>query len=491
MTKTNIYKDISERTCGDIYIGVVGPVRTGKSTFIKRFMDSLVLPNIENEYAKQRANDEMPQSAGGKTVMTTEPKFVPEDAVGIKIGDSSLRVKMVDCVGYIVPDAIGHIEDGSERMVNTPWSAEPIPFTKAAEMGTRKVIKEHSTIGMVVTTDGSIGEITRNNYIEAEERVIAELKEIDKPFAILLNSAHPEAEETIALAHELEEKYQAPVALVNCTRLDCEDIEGIIAMILEEFPVNEISVDLPKWIMALDNGHPVVKKLREAVLAAALSITKTGDIAKCFSEISENEYISTAKVKDIDMGCGNAVIKIELDDGLYYKVLSELTDLDIGDEESMITTMIELACVQKRYEKIAGALRDVEENGYGIVTPDIEDLNFEEPEIIKQTNGYGVKLRANAPSLHIIKANIETEINPTVGTEQQSEDLIKYLLNEYEEDPKKIWESNIFGRSMYQLVSEGLNSKLENMPMDARTKLANTLERIINEGSGGLICIIL
>ncbi|MBR5516325.1 MAG: stage IV sporulation protein A [Clostridia bacterium] len=492
MANQNIYKDINERTGGDIYIGVVGPVRTGKSTFIKRFMDCVVIPNIENEHAKQRATDELPQSAGGKTVMTTEPKFVPEEAVDITLEDNvSLSVKMIDCVGYIVPEAMGHIENGIERLVNTPWESEPIPFSVAAEIGTNKVISEHSTIGIVVTSDGSIGEIGRPNYVAAEERVITELKEINKPFAIVLNSAHPENENSLALAHELEEKYKAPVALVNCVKLDSKDVEGIIGMILEEFPVREICIDIPKWICALDSEHWVVKSLYESILYSAQRVNKTGDIAEAFAYLKDNELIESLNINNIDMGSGRATVSLGFNGELYYKVLSEMTGLEISNEEDMITTMIDLALIKGKYDKISQALAAVEETGYGIVTPDIDDLNFEEPEIIKQPNGYGVKLRANAPSLHIIKANIETEINPTVGTEQQSQDLIKYLLNEYEEDPKKIWDSNIFGKSMYQLVSEGLNSKLENMPYDARQKLANTLERIINEGSGGLICIIL
>ncbi len=492
MTETNIYRDIMSRTKGDIYVGVVGPVRTGKSTFIKRFMESLVLPNIKDQFAKERAVDEMPQSAGGKTVMTTEPKFIPEEAISISMGDGvEFKVKMVDSVGYVVPDAIGHIEDGQERMVNAPWSDEPMPFTKAAEIGTKKVISEHSTIGIVVTTDGSVTEIPRENYVEAEERVIEQLKSINKPFAIVLNSANPDSPATVDMAHKLEEKYGAPVALVNCMRLDGEDIKNIMAMILSEFPVAEISLDLPGWIMALEDDHWIVSAINESVVEAASSVTKTGDIKSCFDQLKNNEYISDVFVEKIDLGKGSARLRIELENDLYYRILSELTSLPVEDEESLITMMIELSRIKERFDRISDALDSVEESGYGIVTPDIDELNFEEPEIIKQPNGYGVKLRANAPSLHIIKANIETEINPVVGTEQQSEDLIKYLLNEYEEDPKKIWQSNIFGKTMLELVSEGLNNKLDNMPNDARLKLADTLERIINEGSGGLICILL
>ena len=492
MTDTSIYRDIMNRTDGDIYIGVVGPVRTGKSTFIKKFMESLVLPNINDDFARERAVDEMPQSAGGKTVMTTEPKFIPEEAINVTLSDNvELSVKMVDCVGYVVPEAIGHTEDGRERMVNTPWSSDAMPFTRAAEIGTGKVIKEHSTIGMVVTTDGTVTDIPRENYIEAEEKVINQLKEINKPFAIILNSATPDAQTTVDFARSLEKKYEAPVALVNCMMLDAEDIRGIMSMILLEFPVTEISLDMPRWLMALEDDHWVVSNINEALRDAALGVTKTGDIKPCFEKLINNDYICKVNVDKIDLGKGSAVLSVDLDNELYYRIMSELTGLDICDEESLITTIIDLSEAKKRYSRLKNALEQVEETGYGIVTPEIDDLNFEEPEIIKQANGYGVKLRANAPSLHIIRANIETEINPVVGTEQQSEDLIKYLLREYEENPKAIWESNIFGKTMHELVSEGLNSKLENMPDDARTKLSETLERIINEGSGGLICIIL
>lgn len=492
MTDTSIYRDIMNRTHGDIYIGVVGPVRTGKSTFIKRFMESLVLPNIDNDFVRERAIDEMPQSSGGKTVMTTEPKFIPEEAIKVSLAENvELSVKMVDCVGYVVPDSIGHTEDGKERMVSTPWQNEPMPFTKAAEIGTKKVITEHSTIGMVITTDGTVTDISRENYIQAEEKVINQLKAINKPFAIILNSATPEAQSTVDLAHSLEQKYNAPVALVNCMRLDAEDIRGIMSMILLEFPVTEISLDLPRWLLALEDDHWVVSSLNESLRDAALGVAKTGDIRPCFEKLIENDYICKVNIDKLDLGKGSGILSIELENELYYRILSELTNLDIRDDESLITTIINLSEAKKNYSRLKGALDQVEETGYGIVTPEIDDLNFEEPEIIKQANGYGVKLRANAPSLHIIKANIETEINPVVGTEQQSEDLIKYLLREYEEDPRAIWESNIFGKTMHELVSEGLNSKLENMPEDARTKLSETLERIINEGSGGLICIIL
>lgn len=492
MSEHSIYRDIAVRTGGDIYIGVVGPVRTGKSTFIKRFMDSVVLPNIENEFDRTRARDEMPQSASGKTVMTTEPKFVPDDAVAITLGeDASLKVKMVDCVGYIVPDAIGHIEDGKPRMVSTPWADEPIPFTVAAEIGTEKVIKEHSTIGMVVTTDGTIGEIPRESYVAAEERVIGELKELGKPFAVVLNSAEPETQKATELAYELEEKYGVPVALVSCLDLNGEDIRHILELVLHEFPVSKVHVSLPKWLFSLDSAHHVRASLCEKIASCASKVKKIGDVSSAFSELADCEHIEKLGKIEVDYGTGSAEIEAKLPDHLYYSVLSELTGFDIGGEDDLINLMRELSHVKSEYDKISEALAAVHEKGYGIVMPSVDDLKLEEPEIVKQAGGYGVRLRAAAQSIHMIRANIETEISPIVGTEAQSEELIRYMLREFEEDPRAIWESNMFGKSLYELVNEGLHTKLEHMPDDARMKLSGTLERIINEGSGGLICIIL
>lgn len=492
MTDTNIYKDIATRTGGDIYIGVIGPVRTGKSTFIRKFMESVVLPNIEEEYELSRARDEMPQSAAGKTVMTTEPKFVPDEAVNITIGNSSnLRVKMVDCVGYIVPEALGHIENGSARMVMTPWNENPMPFGEAAELGTRKVISDHSTIGVVVTTDGTIGEIGRESYVEAEEKVIDELKRINKPFVIVLNSSTPESPESERLAYELEEKYNSPVALVNCLELDKTDIEGILEMVLLEFPIREVKIKLPGWIYALDNKHKIRESINESILECAKGIAKAGDVDKCFKTLSDNEYVLDTNVNEIDLATGSVRVFAELKDGLFYKTIGEMTGIDIENEAQLISQMIELSRIKTEYEKVESALKAVEEVGYGIVTPSLEDLKLEEPEITKQQGAYGVKLKASAPSVHMIKATIQTELNPVVGTEQQSEELIKYMLKEFEEDPKKIWESNMFGKSLYDLINEGLNSKLAKIPHEARLKFGDTLQKLINEGSGGLICIIL
>ncbi len=491
MAEHSIYQDIAQRTGGDIYIGVVGPVRTGKSTFIKRFMEALVLPNITESYSRERARDEMPQSAAGKTVMTTEPKFIPDEAVSINIDNCSrFKVKMVDCVGYIVPEALGTIEDGHPRMVRTPWRDEPVPFVEAAEMGTHKVITEHSTIGMLVTTDGSIGDISRQSYVEAEERIVGELKEMGKPFAVVLNSAHPQSEESIALAYELESKYEVPVALVSCIDLDAEDIRHILELVLHEFPVCEMRISMPEWTQALDDDHSIKASVLASIKSCADKITRAGDIKTAF-DYFDNEYVKNVNVDEIDLGTGCAEISLSMKDGLYYEVISELTGFEIGGEQELITLLRSLATVKERYDRIESALDEAEENGYGIVMPNVSDLRLAEPEIVKQAGGYGVRLRASAQSIHMIRANIETEINPIVGTEQQSEDLVKYMLREFEEDPQRIWSSKMFGKSLYELVGEGLHSKLDHMPEASRMKLSETLERIINEGSGGLICIIL
>lgn len=492
MGEFSIYKDIARRTGGDIYIGVVGPVRSGKSTFIKRFMESMVLPNIKDAGMRDRARDEMPQSAAGKTVMTTEPKFVPDEAVTLSLpGNGSMRVKMVDCVGYIVPEARGVVEDGQPRMVRTPWQEEPMPFVQAAELGTSKVIHEHATIGIVVSTDGSIGEIPRENYVEAEERVISELKAIGKPFAMILNSANPSAESSVALAYELEERYGIPVALVSCLELDAEDIRHILELVLTEFPIAEFRLKFPSWLSALPPMHKVRVSLGESIARCAGKLHRIGDIKQGLSELEKNEYVKNLSAADIDLGNGHAMTEVTLGDGLFYEVISELTGMEIPDDKKLIELLREFAEMKAKYDRVAEAFDDAGEKGYGIVMPDIDELHLEEPEIVKQAGGYGVKLRASAQSVHMIRANIETEINPIVGSEQQSEELIRYMLREFEEDPKKIWESNMFGKSLYELMNEGLHTKLSNIPEESRARLSETLERIINEGSGGLICILL
>ncbi len=492
MAEHSIYRDIAARTGGDIYIGVVGPVRTGKSTFIKRFMEAMVLPGLPEGYARDRARDELPQSAGGRTVMTTEPKFIPDEAVSIELqGGVNARVRMVDCVGYLIPEVLGIEENGQPRMVRTPWQEEPMPFVEAAEMGTHKVIHEHATIGMLVTTDGSIGEIGRESYVEAEERIVSELKSIGKPFAVILNTVDPAAENAVKLAYELEAQYNVPVALVNCLHLNGEDIRHILEMVLHEFPVCEIAVKLPAWTVALDPMHCIRQSLESAVRKCAQDVHRAGDIAAAFAPLNDNEYVKRSTVDEIDLGNGRARLSVEPVDGLYYDVISEMTGFAVDGEEALLRLLCSLSDMKQEYDKVADALRSANENGYGIVMPEVEDLHLEEPEIVKQSGGYGVHLRAAAQSIHMIRANIETEINPIVGTEQQSEDLIKYMMKEFENDPASIWQSNLFGKTLYELVNEGLHTKLDHMPAESRTRLSETLERIINEGSNGLICILL
>ncbi len=493
MEKYNIYQQISERTQGDIYIGVVGPVRTGKSTFIKRFMDLLVLPNIENEYSRNRANDELPQSASGRTIMTTEPKFVPNEAIQIVLDENvQFKVRLVDCVGYLVRGALGHMENEMPRMVSTPWFEHQIPFVEAAEIGTRKVINEHSTIGLVITTDGSITDIDREDYVEAEERVVKELKGINKPFVIVLNSRDPSNEETELLRLELEEKYGVPVIGTNCAQLRIEDLNGIMERVLLEFPISEIGVNIPRWIECLDDNHWLKVDMINSIKETFSGITKIREIKSSMSRFGEyRTFIKKAQIDRINLGTGSALVEINETDGLFYSVLSEMTGLEIEGEYKLISLMREMAKIKKEYEKVQFALHEVKMKGYGIVTPQMDELSLEEPEIIKQGSRFGVKLRASAPSIHMIRADIETEIAPLVGSEKQSEELVDYLLKEFENEPEKLWQSNIFGKSLHELVSEGLQNKLYRMPEDAQLKLQETLQKIINEGSGGLLCIIL
>ncbi len=537
--ENNIYKDIAQRTDGDIYIGIVGPVRSGKSTFIKKFMENLVIPNIDSEYRRERAIDELPQSAAGKTIMTTEPKFIPEEAVSIVLEENAnLNVRMIDCVGYIVPSALGYIENEMPRMVQTPWFEEEIPFNMAAEVGTQKVITEHSTIGLVITTDGSISDIPRDEYEEVEERVIQELKEINKPFVVLLNSYNHNSNSTIELANKLSEKYSVPVIPINCLELNESDIKEIMSKILFQFPIKEVSIDMPKWLNTLESEHWLKSSIFNDVKNSLVNVEKLNELNDCINKIKENENITNIYIENIDLGRGKANIVISINNDLFYSILSSSTGLEIKDESELISFMLELSnmkkeyekikCaldevnatgygivmptmdelsleepselisfmlelsnMKKEYEKIKCALDEVNATGYGIVMPTMDELSLEEPEIIKQGGKYGVKLRASAPSIHMMKADITAEVNPIVGSEKQSEELVMYLLKEFEENPKKIWESNIFGKSLHELINEGLHNKLYRMPSDARLKLQETLERIINEGCGGLICILL
>ncbi len=486
MANSSIYQDIAKRTGGDIYIGVVGPVRSGKSTFIKRFLDTVVIPNIENDYDKQRANDETPQSASGRTIMTTEPKFVPDDAVKIKLdGTTELNVKMVDCVGYLVDGALGADEDGEARMVKTPWSDDAMPFEKAAELGTSKVIGEHSTIAILVTTDGSFTEIPRENYIRAEERVVNELKAQNKPFAIVLNSGNPESKDAHALAVELEEKYKSPVALVNCTTLNSSDIREILGLVLAEFPIKRLSFTMPAWCEVLPKEHRIHKDAMEKVAQFANDVSRFGDV--------ERSLEKHGGIKKISLNAGDGVgeFEIPISDSEYYSALSESTGLVIEDERALFETICTLASVDKEYRKVESALRDVKEKGYGIVMPEPSEMELEEPKMAKQAGGWGVKLEAKASSIHMIKTELKTELCPVVGTEEQTEEVVKNLIGEFEDDKEKIWESNMFGKSIYDLIKDGMNAKLLNIPDDSREKLGETLERVVNEGANGLICILL
>ena len=467
-------------------------MRTGKSTFIKRFMDLLVLPNIDNPYIRERAKDELPQSGAGRTISTTEPKFVPNEAVEIVLKDNAkFRVRLVDCVGYMVKGAMGHLEDEMPRMVSTPWFENKIPFEEAAELGTRKVINDHSTIGLLVTTDGSITDIPRHNYIQAEERVVRELKSLDKPFVMILNSTRPRAEETRNMAEALEAKYEVPVCVVDCMNMSMDDVHYILERILFEFPVTEIHIDLPRWVDGLDLEHWLRQDIIKAVRESTDGVKKLKDTEDIPASFSAYQFVETAVLDSINLGEGIARISIKTEAGLFYRVIGEITGYSLEGEHQLLGLVEVLSGAKKQYDRVASALTDVWETGYGLVSPKLDELILEEPEIFKQGSRFGVKLKASAPSIHMIRADIQTEVSPLVGTEKQSEELLNYLISEFENNPSKLWESNIFGKSLYDLVREQLQNKLLKMPEDAQGKLQLTLQRIVNEGSGGLICIIL
>ncbi|BAF59786.1 MAG: stage IV sporulation protein A [Pelotomaculum sp.] len=492
MEKTDIFRDIAERTGGDLYLGVVGGVRTGKSTFIKRFMELMVLPSIKNVYDRERAKDELPQSAAGRTVMTTEPKFIPNEAVEIQITPNlNVKIRMVDCVGYRVEGALGYEEEDGPRMVSTPWFEEPIPFQEAAEVGTRKVISEHSTMGLVMTTDGTITDIPRENYVEAEERVIEEMKDINRPFLVLLNSADAAGEEALRLAAELSEKYDVPVLPLDCAQMTQADILNIMEKLLYEFPVNEVNISLPPWVEELDVKHWLRQKFEDSVRETVKNVRRLRDVNGAVECLSDYDFVDQVSLRSMDMGTGSASISVTAEPSLFYQVLSEQSGFNIAGERELFKLVKELSVAKREYDKVAQALNEVKESGYGVVTPTLDELVLEEPELIRQGSRFGIKLKATAPSLHIIKADITTELTPIIGTEKQCEELVQYMLKEFEDNPQKIWNSEIFGKSVHDLVREGIQNKLHRMPENAQLKLQETLTRIVNAGSGGLICIII
>lgn len=488
----NIYEDIAKRTQGDIYIGVVGPVRTGKSTFIRKFMETLVLPNIENEFKRDRTRDEIPQSGSGKTIMTVEPKFVPADGVVIQLKDSvSLKVRMVDCVGYIVEGALGHEENGKQRLVSTPWSKDAMTFEEAAEIGTKKVIRDHSTIGVVVITDGSVTGIERGSYIEAEERVIDELKSMNKPFVVILNSLTPKDEKTELLRNELEEKYEVPILPVNVEQMEEPDIENILETVLYDFPLNEIRINISKWVEGLEKNHWIKESIISTLKQCIANLQKIRDIDDIVNGFENLEFLDGVTVENVELGEGVVNIQLSTKQELFYNVLEEKSGFKIEEDSQLLNLVTTLSKVKQEYDKIEVALNDAKNFGYGVVAPSLSELSLEEPEIIKQGKQYGVKLKANAPSLHIIKADISTEVSPIVGNQNQGEEMVKYLLNEFEQNPSEIWESNMFGKSLNDLVKGQLQSKLYTMPDEIRFKIQKTLQKIINEGSNNIITIIL
>ncbi|WP_407268703.1 stage IV sporulation protein A [Radiobacillus sp. PE A8.2] len=492
MERVDIFKDISKRTNGDIYLGVVGAVRTGKSTFIKKFMDLVVLPNIEDEAERARAQDELPQSAAGRTIMTTEPKFIPNKAVSLKVDDGlDVNVRLVDCVGYTVKGAQGFEDENGPRMINTPWYEEPIPFHDAAEIGTRKVIQEHSTLGVVVTTDGSFGDIPRADYLDAEARVIEELKEVGKPFVMVVNSVKPYHQDTELLRQELAEEHDIPVIAMSVENMTEHDVYNVLREALYEFPVLEVNVNLPSWVMVLNDQHWLKENYQLSIQETVKDIKRLRDVDRVVGNFSAYDYIEEAKLSGMEMGEGVAEIDLQAPDYLYDQVLKEIVGEEIRGKDHLLQLMQDFANAKREYDQVADALQMVKQTGYGIAAPTLEDMKLDEPEIIRQGSRFGVRLKAVAPSIHMVKVEVESEFAPIIGTEKQSEELVRYLMQDFEEDPLSIWESDIFGRSLSSIVREGIQAKLSLMPENARYKLKETLERIINEGSGGLIAIIL
>ena len=491
MDKQEIIKNIAKRSGGDIYLGVVGAVRTGKSTFIKRVVETLVVPNIEDEYERKRALDEIPQSAAGKTIMTTEPKFVPNNAAKIKIDDFSCNIRLIDCVGYMIDKAIGATDENGPRMVKTPWYSEEIPFTEAAEIGTEKVIKDHSTIGIVITSDGSIGEFARNDYLEAETRVIEELKSIGKPFIVILNSTHPTLPETEKMAESLKHEYNVPVLPISIEAMNEKDMYNILREALYEFPVLEVKVNMPEWIAILNPDHPIKKSYIESIKESIVEIDKLKDIDNITNHFLENEYIEKAYLSDVDPSTGIITVNLVATPDLYQKVLTEIIKIDVKSKADLLALFQEFNIAKKEYDQIKYALKMVKQTGYGVATPSIEDMKLDKPEIVKQGPRYGVKLKAVAPSIHMIRVDVESTFEPIIGSEVQSKELIDYLMKDQEKSPNEIWKSEIFGRSLDSIVQEGIQSKINMMPDNIRFKLQTTLSKVVNKGSNNMIAIVI
>ncbi|HHV78184.1 MAG TPA: stage IV sporulation protein A [Firmicutes bacterium] len=492
METFDVFKHIAERTGGDIYIGILGPVRSGKSTFIRKFVELFVLPNVTDPNVRERIIDALPQAAAGKTIMTVEPKFIPEQGVEITLKDSiSLRVRLVDCTGYVVPGSLGVEEDDSPRMVTTPWLETPVTFQEAAEMGTRKVITEHATLGIVVTTDGSITDIPRENYVSAEKQVVQELKELGKPFIVILNSINPMASSTLELAAKLEKEYDVSVVPLDVENLKADDVSLVMEQVLYEFPIKEINIQLPAWVNELEKDHWLRSSLEKAIAVAIGGVRRVRDVEKAIATLGSSELVESTVLEKLEMGTGLARASLKAKESLYYKVVEELLGQPVSDSGVLLKCLRELAKVKSEWDKVEEGLNEVRETGYGMIAPTMSDLQLAEPELIRQGNRFGVRLKASAPSIHLIRADIETEITPIIGTEKQCEELVRYILDQFEDDPKRIWETDIFGKSMSELIREGIQNKLSRMPENAQEKLREAISRVVNEGSAGLICIIL
>ena len=485
----HIYQDIAARTQGNIYIGVVGPVRTGKSTFIKRVMEEMVIPNIEEPYRRERAKDELPQSGSGKTIMTSEPKFIPEEAVEISPdGTATMRIRMIDSVGYMVDGAVGAEEDGVPRMVATPWYDYEIPMPEAAEIGTRKVMQEHCSIGLVITTDGSITDIPRKDYLDAEGRAITDMKATGKPFLVIINSRNPNSDEALSVQKYIREHFDVEPAVADCQALSGEGINGLLKSLLYAFPMTQLQVHLPRWMDALECSHPIKAALYEALITRVQQIETLSQAAPTLQKLKELENVLDFSVQNVDLATGTVCCTVTFPEKLFYEILSKRTGMDIGSDGELMQILIQLAQVKKEYDKISDAMAQVQATGYGVVMPTAQEMKLEKPELVRKNGSFGVKLKAGAPSIHMIRVDVDTEISPMVGDEKQSKDLVDFLTGE---EPEKLWESNIFGKSVGSMIQEGLTSKLLRTPEEVRGRFRGTLSRVVNEGANGLICLIL